>query len=238
MLSLLLRRENVMVSGSTDPSLSGAESRNQSALLPGWLATLAMPVWVTGPDGCINFINRHAEKWLGRPRTQCLGRPCYAVIASTTRAGEAFCSPNCRVRSMARAGRELEPVRLNIMDAAMENAEVRVVVIPVRDSHGDGPYLVHCIIDDERDQRVRRYLDRVARRTAKATVPATVTDANLTPREKEVLQLLAKDRSLSEIADELYVSYATVRNHVQHILEKMGVHSIQETVALFLLLDE
>jgi len=139
---------------------------------------------------------------------------------------------------MARSGRELEPVRLQIMDAAMESAEVRVVVIPVRDSHGEGPYLVHCIVDDERDQRMRRYLDRVAKRTAKATTPASVTDAHLTPREKEVLQLLAQDRSLSEIADELYVSYATVRNHVQHILEKMGVHSIQETVALFLLLDE
>jgi len=227
-----------MVSGSPDPSLASAESRAQSALLPGWLAALAMPIWVTGPDGCINFINRHGERWLGRPRTQCLGRPCYAVIASTTPTGEPFCAPSCRVRALARSGRELEPVRLQIMDAAMESAEVRVVVIPVRDSHGDGPYLVHCIVDDERDQRMRRYLDRVSKRTAKATTPASVTDANLTPREKEVLQLLAQDRSLSEIADELYVSYATVRNHVQHILEKMGVHSIQETVALFLLLDE
>ena len=41
--------------------------------------------------------------------------------------------------------------------------------------------------------------------------------------------------ALYAIAARLHVSHATVRNHVQHILNKFGVHSIMEAVALYLL---
>ena len=47
--------------------------------------------------------------------------------------------------------------------------------------------------------------------------------------------LLAQDKNLYEIAEQLGVSYYTVRNHVQHVLGKMGVHSTLEAVALYLL---
>ncbi|MDH4038859.1 MAG: helix-turn-helix transcriptional regulator [Candidatus Krumholzibacteria bacterium] len=63
----------------------------------------------------------------------------------------------------------------------------------------------------------------------------TDLSAELTQREREILSLLAEDATLHEIAERLGVSYATVRNHVQHILRKLGVHSILEAVAVFLL---
>jgi DNA-binding NarL/FixJ family response regulator len=47
----------------------------------------------------------------------------------------------------------------------------------------------------------------------------------LTPREREVLQALAEGLSDKEIAERLYVGVGTVRSHVVHILEKLGVHS-------------
>lgn len=54
----------------------------------------------------------------------------------------------------------------------------------------------------------------------------------LTARELEVLQLLAKGRSTEMIADELFISVNTVRNHVASILSKLGVHSKLEAVAI------
>lgn len=48
---------------------------------------------------------------------------------------------------------------------------------------------------------------------------------SLTPRELEVLQALAEGLSDMEMADRLYVSVGTVRNHVARILVKLGVHS-------------
>jgi DNA-binding NarL/FixJ family response regulator len=47
-------------------------------------------------------------------------------------------------------------------------------------------------------------------------------DADLSPRELEVLGLLAAVKSNREIAERLHISQATVATHVRHILEKTG----------------
>jgi DNA-binding NarL/FixJ family response regulator len=54
----------------------------------------------------------------------------------------------------------------------------------------------------------------------------------LTHRELEVLQLLGRGRSTEKIADELFISVNTVRNHVANILGKLSVHSKLEAVAI------
>ena len=53
----------------------------------------------------------------------------------------------------------------------------------------------------------------------------------LTPREVEVLGMLAGGRPTPEIAERLHISTLTARNHVQNILEKLEVHSKAEAVA-------
>jgi DNA-binding CsgD family transcriptional regulator len=45
----------------------------------------------------------------------------------------------------------------------------------------------------------------------------------LTPREADVLRLVARGRSNKEIAKRLIISPKTVDNHLQHIYEKIGV---------------
>ena len=57
------------------------------------------------------------------------------------------------------------------------------------------------------------------------------TGPGLTPREREVLELLADGASTQAIAERLYLSSNTVRNHVQKILAKLGVHSRLEAVS-------
>jgi DNA-binding NarL/FixJ family response regulator len=52
--------------------------------------------------------------------------------------------------------------------------------------------------------------------------------AMLTPREREVLQLLAEGRSSKEIASRLHVSEKTVHTHRQNIMEKLDIHSVAE----------
>ena len=52
----------------------------------------------------------------------------------------------------------------------------------------------------------------------------------LTLREMEVLKLMAKDKTDKEMAIALCLSAATVRNHSQHLLEKLGVHTRHEAV--------
>jgi len=52
----------------------------------------------------------------------------------------------------------------------------------------------------------------------------------LTSREIEVLRLVAKGMSNREIADDLYISENTVKNHVRNILEKLHLHNRMEAV--------
>lgn len=55
--------------------------------------------------------------------------------------------------------------------------------------------------------------------------------ARLTPREREVLELLASGASVKEAADTLFISPATLRTHVQRILHKTGTHSQAAAIA-------
>ncbi len=65
-------------------------------------------------------------------------------------------------------------------------------------------------------------------------MPVTTRNAsvvvNLTEREKEVLAVLAKGYAYKEIADQLKISFETVRTHLRTIYEKLHVHSRTEAV--------
>jgi two-component system response regulator NreC len=50
----------------------------------------------------------------------------------------------------------------------------------------------------------------------------------LSPREKEILQLLAEGSTTKRIADQLKVSVKTVETHRQHVMEKLNIFSIAE----------
>ena len=66
-------------------------------------------------------------------------------------------------------------------------------------------------------------------RIACAQARALVEDGGkLTPREREILPLLIQHRTLESIADELGVSRNTVKSHVKHIYEKLGVDTRQQ----------
>jgi DNA-binding NarL/FixJ family response regulator len=63
-------------------------------------------------------------------------------------------------------------------------------------------------------------------------VPADVLD-DLTPRQRQVLALLAEGLPTPEIARRMAVSVNTVRTHVNVVLHRLGVHSRLRAVALY-----
>jgi DNA-binding NarL/FixJ family response regulator len=78
----------------------------------------------------------------------------------------------------------------------------------------------------------QRLAERFARgpRPASDGVPPEL--AELTPRELEVLRLIARGRSNAEIADELVTSMATVKTHVNRIFRKLDVAERAQAVVL------
>lgn len=57
-------------------------------------------------------------------------------------------------------------------------------------------------------------------------------EASLTPREQEILKLLARGLRLAEIAQELSISPKTVESHLENLREKLGCRTIPELRAL------
>ena len=60
----------------------------------------------------------------------------------------------------------------------------------------------------------------------------------LTNREKEVFDLLIKNKTTSEIANELNISEKTVRNHISNAMQKLGVKGRASAVVELLKLGE
>lgn len=60
----------------------------------------------------------------------------------------------------------------------------------------------------------------------------------LTKREKEVFALLVKNMTTSEIAEKLFISEKTVRNHISNVMQKLGVKGRAGAVVELLKLGE
>jgi DNA-binding NarL/FixJ family response regulator len=77
---------------------------------------------------------------------------------------------------------------------------------------------------------VRRLLEEFVRRPPPGTSPASL--GALTEREREVLTLIGQGLSNDEIADRLFISGTTVRTHVTHVLQKLGLRDRIQAVVL------
>jgi len=68
----------------------------------------------------------------------------------------------------------------------------------------------------------------VRERLMPAAAPVSTPGGALTPREREIVQLIAEGRCTKEIADLLSVSVKTVETHRQHIMAKLNINSVAE----------
>ncbi len=92
----------------------------------------------------------------------------------------------------------------------------------VRDIFGGGAPMTSSIAR----KVVQAFRDGAARPAA--------SPVSLSPREQEILAMLSEGFLYKEIAEKLGSTYSTVRTHIEHIYEKLHVHSRSQAVAKFL----
>ncbi len=206
-----------------------------SSKIPPWVHALGVATWVTDPEGSIIHANEKFADLFSKKLDECLQAPCHEIVAGLGTDGEPLCAEHCSIRARIRQGETIEPYTVRIGEDDANGHWLQLLVIPY-ETTDRGAYTVHCAFLADRTHVLTSFLDRVATRTpVNVDREFSLEDARLSKRETEVLECLVADQNLYEIAEDLNISYYTVRNHVQHILGKMGVHSTLEAVALYLL---
>jgi DNA-binding CsgD family transcriptional regulator len=143
--------------------------------------------------------------------------PAEADLMITDRAGHPF--PAGHLYIEARPGREAPPDIRAILPASLSPRRIIDAARLVADG-------LVILSDREFDEAVPRDADAPTGRAA------LVHADKLTPREREVLQLLAAGASNKEIARSLDISVHTVKFHIASLLAKLGATSRLEAVGI------
>lgn len=193
-------------------------------------------VLASDEEGRIVVWNRPAEHLLGYAPALVLGKPCHAILGGRDVFGNRFCCEQCALGPMIR---RREAIRSFVLEARCHSGDglrvaVSIVVVPgPRPSQYTVVHLLQPLPWGAPAAGVGRGLP--SGRELNVPPPANPPPPGLRPlslRELEVLRLLAEGRSNEHIADSLFISVTTVRNHVQNILRKLEVHSKLEAVTL------
>jgi DNA-binding NarL/FixJ family response regulator len=137
------------------------------------------------------------------------------------------------VRAVVAAADAEAALGSRLLDLAHELGAWDPVVVALRSSRTLSDLL--STLDDARPQLELLYQRSndagLARRAGFRTRSSKPPGEILSPREMEVLQLLARGLRNREIAKALVISDSTTKVHVRHVLEKMGVRTRTEAVA-------
>lgn len=210
--------------------------------LAAMLARAADGAFVLDETGRIVLWNRAAERLTGRRAAEVVGRPCHEVLRGETTDGRPLCGPACAVAAQVRQGAGAPCFDMQVRTKAGRPLCLNVSSLPLPLGRSGRFGSVHLFRDVTGQARARKLADelRTALCCGAPLCPAPATgpppdlpaELPLSRREREVLRQIALGKPTKAIADALCVSPATVRNHVQHILDKLGAHSRLEALAV------
>jgi PAS domain S-box-containing protein len=185
-------------------------------------------VFAIGADGRIVLWNRAAEKMLGYGAREALGRPCCDLFVGYDDSGNRLCYQGCHVMSLLKLGDPVQSFDMRTRTKAGRPIWINLSTLTLTPGQNGGPLTVHLF----RDVTATKELLGLVRERLTAPAAAEANGDALTRREMEILRMIATGVSTKAAADQLHVSPATVRNHVQNILGKLGAHSRLEAVAM------
>ena len=188
-------------------------------------------VFVVGPDYRIVYWDSEAESLTGLLSEEVVGKHCYEVVLGEREGGNPFCTYGCSVMRLAQAGRPVSSYDMRITTRTGQKRWVNVSNLSV--DSDEGPYLVHLLRDSQGTHEMMEMARGLIQLSSKKDAPALDRKdvPVLTPRQLEVLRLLSEGKGAKEIGQDLYLSQATVRNHIRSLLQALGAHSQLEALA-------
>jgi DNA-binding CsgD family transcriptional regulator len=196
------------------------------------LARSGDALFVIDRDYRIVVWNKAAQTLLRYAPSQVLGQHCFGILNGTDIHGHIICGQPCEpvlaLNRKSPPGCFASTVRQRT--GAQRPVEISLLPLP-------GGFVAHILRDAARQIYLERFadqiqsaLDRLGGAEVAPVAEAELQPQPLTPREREILILLARGESTRAIASRLVLSVATVRKHVQHILAKLGARHRLEAV--------
>jgi PAS domain S-box-containing protein len=167
------------------------------------LTDVNVPAYVIDKDGILVWLNPSAEQLVGDAR----GKRFTDVVAPSDRPRAKRMFARKLLGTVAATDSVGDVLRPDGTEATVEVSSVPLL----------------------RDHQVIGVFGLVSRPPERPS--PIVSHPHLTPRQLEVLRMLAHGASTDQIAESLHITRETVRNHVRHILRKLGVHSRLEAIA-------
>jgi PAS domain S-box-containing protein len=195
------------------------------------LAETADGAFALDRAGRILLWNRAAEQITGLRAEQVVGRGCCDVMRGRDSSGNTVCIPRCHIQTMVGRGEPPSAYDLLVTDVNGGHLCLNISTILVRDENGEVSAALHLFRDVTSRRDVESHRRGLHQEVAGLEGAPGALD-RLTPRERQVLSLMAVGTRVHVIAAQLSISVATVRNHTQNILRKLGVHSKLAAVAL------
>jgi PAS domain S-box-containing protein len=171
------------------------------------------------------YWNESATEILGYQRAEAVGRECHALLGGLGERGTVVCGPECSLKRCAFQGEKVHNFNLFTAHKDGHRLWLNMSTMCATDFDGRGPAIVHMFRDIDRLHDADEvWRDAVSRTPSGPSAPIVSREA-LTARELQVLDLLGKGMTSRQIAERLTIAETTARNHIQNILNKLGVHS-------------
>ncbi len=191
----------------------------------------------------ISHWSSSAEQMLGYTAQEVVGQRCYEVLGLRHSQNARFCRRDCPVITNARRCRVTPDYDVIARTKDGRDVWINISILLLKTNRSRSPVVVHLM----RDVTERRRVEGLARRAGKAlreltvepeepTDPASRSDplpaplSALSRRELQVLQLLAGGQGTRQIANSLGIRPITARNHITHVISKLGARNRMDAV--------
>ena len=188
------------------------------------------PAYAVERGGQIVAWNEAAAGAIGYSDSEAVGRKCWELLCGQDSFGNQYCCEGCPIRASLFRQETVNRFQVNFKTASYELKNFTVSALLLRSCAGKD--FMIGLMRHEPINKTTTPNDFNGKR-----VWSQGQRGNLTQREHEVLILLADGNSTGEISSVICISVYTVRNHIQHILNKLQVNSRLQAITLGQRLD-
>lgn len=178
--------------------------------------------------GIVTYANPVAERLLGWNGKKLRGMACARVLNAVLKDTTPVCGEECPVLQQAMNGVSAPAFDAEVKLKSGERRWLNVSTLAAR--CGDEHVCVHLMRDVDRQVKIQRAAERMVEELEQSGEPTRPVFPELTEQERRILEHLSLGHTTRQMAEALGISGTTVRNHVQHLMQKLNVHSRIEAV--------